>query len=214
MILGEGRRKKLVRGVVQVNISKSGYELARLVESLSSAEPSRSEMGAYHQNEEAKEIWRRFPAKTTPVEASDIFRSAIDLNFRSSAGKRRFQKFMAERIDEPHLAVRVPIHFLSMQHDPSRRFGHPDSWVPPSNERIGREIEYARRPGRFPPIYVTASSMGLRRSRKRGWRPTLYVMDGNHRVAAAIRRGDTHINAYVPAKDWNEFRRYADEWAA
>jgi len=74
--------------------------------------------------------------------------------------------------------------------------------------------DYASRRTPMPPIYATHNNRAAREQHKRGSRPALYVANGNHRVAAAIRRGDTHIRAHVPESDWERFKAQADQWGA
>ena len=207
--------------------SRSGVELhqdsatanRRYLEAV--GEPDETdEVRQYHRNPEVRRAWPEHSKRIKPTEvrAHDVFRAALNLELggrrkNQSDAERRATQMMAKRIDEPHVRVRVPIQHLNMQHDPSKKFGHPDSWSPPSEQRIAREKEYAKRRTPFPPIYASSSETANQRRQKRGHRPTLFVDNGNHRVAAAIRRGDTHINAHVTKSDWERFKTFADQWS-
>ena len=208
--------------------SRSGIELhqdraaadRRFLEAV--GEPDETdEIRHYHRNPAIRRAWSEHSKQIKPTEvgARDVFRAAVNLELggrrptRSDA-EQRVTQMISKRADEPHLRIRMPIQHLNMQHDPSKKFGHPDSWSPPSEQRIAREKEYAKKRTPFPPIYASSSETANRRREKRGHRPTLFVDNGNHRVAAAIRRGDTHIDAHVSKSDWDCFKTFADGWSS
>lgn len=177
----------------------------------------------YDQNPEVKKSWPKHSSaiRPSPVSAGDVFRAAVKLERTSgrrdpSDAESHTRDIIRSRIDEPHVRVHIPIHHLHMQHDPSGEFGEPDSWSPHAahDSRVVREKQYSKRRSPMPPIYATHNSRSARQQHKRGRRPTLYVANGNHRVAAAIRRGDTHIHAHVTETDWERFKSHADGWAS
>ena len=86
--------------------------------------------------------------------------------------------------DEDHVRVTVPLEHL-------------DAIDPADTARVK---EYAERGTPMPAISASYSS----RSHAKG-KGTLYVPNGNHRVAAARARGDTHIEAVVPKSDWERW---------
>jgi hypothetical protein len=63
--------------------------------------------------------------------------------------------------------------------------------------RISRARAYAARPGPLPPGVAKYSAWAQRRKLARG-----YVLDGNHRVLAAVIRGDRAIRMYMPLHDY------------
>lgn len=82
--------------------------------------------------------------------------------------------------DVPHVRVTVPISDLDAI-DPADR---------------GRVDEYAKRTTPIPAVHAGYNA----RSASRG-KGKIYVANGNHRVAAAKARGDTHIEVVMPAAD-------------
>lgn len=86
--------------------------------------------------------------------------------------------------DEDHVRVTVPL-------------AHLDTIDPADTDRVK---QYAERDTPMPAISATYND----RSHGKG-KPTLYVPNGNHRVAAARARGDTHIEALVPKSDWDRW---------
>jgi len=207
-----------------VFISRSGVQLwGDLSESdqrYAESEHETDSIRRFHNNRDVKNAWPAQSKKVRPVEVSphDVFRAAVDLEVggrrpEQSEAEKHTQQLMNKRMGEPHVRVRLPFHHLAMQHDPSGKFGHPDSWDLPGKDRVAREKDYAKKRTPYPPIYASNSAGSVRRQAKRGHRPTLFVANGNHRVAAAIRRGDTHIDAHVPATDWERFKAHADSWS-
>jgi 8-oxo-dGTP pyrophosphatase MutT (NUDIX family)/GNAT superfamily N-acetyltransferase len=59
---------------------------------------------------------------------------------------------------------------------------------------------YAALNSKAPPIRVLHGAFSASKGSQRA-----YVVNGNHRVAAARARGDTHIEAMMPVEDWNRF---------
>ncbi len=72
--------------------------------------------------------------------------------------------------------------------------------------RIARARAYATRSGPFPPGIALYS--GRRQKRRTGQG---YVMDGNHRVLAAILRGDCAIRMFMPTPEYEQLRADAAE---
>lgn len=91
--------------------------------------------------------------------------------------------------DKPHVKVTVPLDQL-------------DADQPVQD---GRVQDYAGRTSSMPAVYGVHGA----RSRRRGSRK-IFVQDGNHRVAAAKRRGDTHIEVMIRTEDWDRFQGKGD----
>ncbi len=70
--------------------------------------------------------------------------------------------------------------------------------------RISRARAYAARPGVLPPGVAKYGAWAQRRKLAKG-----YVSDGNHRVLAAVMRGDRAIRMYMPLSDYAALMRDA-----
>ncbi len=102
-------------------------------------------------------------------------------------GKHGTPDFDVSRIKNVrHVRLSVPLAFL-------------DAVEPTDSARIEA---YARRETAFPSIIGSYNARSFRRGH-----PTIYVSNGNHRVAAAVLRGDTHISVIMPEEDWNRWVR-------
>jgi hypothetical protein len=81
----------------------------------------------------------------------------------------------------------------------------PIEWLKPEHEPNypGRVHEYARCETIFPPIYVKLGSFRLGNEGEAA-RPK--IVNGNHRVAAAILRGDTTIDSLMTRETWKNIQ--------
>ena len=69
-----------------------------------------------------------------------------------------------------------------------------------SEERIALSRVYARRTTELPPGIATYSERAWRRRSGKA-----YVADGNHRILAAIERGDDDVLMFMPAREFRVF---------
>jgi len=90
------------------------------------------------------------------------------------------------RADSDWILAYVPIAALNYQ--TAAESGAP---------RISRARAYAMRPGPLPPGIAKYGKFAQRRRIAKG-----YVADGNHRVMAAVIRGDRAIRMYMPLADY------------
>jgi len=57
------------------------------------------------------------------------------------------------------------------------------------------------------PIWVTFGKKLQNGTVNPFWHEKCYVVDGNHRVNAAIKLGETYVNAIIPESDYMEYKR-------
>ncbi|HUV63551.1 MAG TPA: hypothetical protein VMW24_06600, partial [Sedimentisphaerales bacterium] len=86
--------------------------------------------------------------------------------------------------DEPHVKVTVPLDQV-------------DAIEPNDKKRVQN---YAGRNSPIPAVRGKHGALARRRGSKQ-----IFIQDGNHRVAAARERGDTHIEVMMSAEDWKRF---------
>jgi hypothetical protein len=140
------------------------------------------------------------------------------LTVRSMIAPEKQARFLAlQRVSRAHVARRYSIVFSRGRHghDPddalTERIEGAEwvlAYVPiaalnyqsaaeSGAPRISRARAYAARPGALPPGVAKYSAWAQRRKLARG-----YVLDGNHRVLAAVIRGDKAIRMYLPLYDY------------
>jgi hypothetical protein len=114
---------------------------------------------------------------------------------------QRIADYAAQQAKDPTrlfvLVQDVPLSWLSLEHAPENR------------ELIS---QYANKKSEFPPIYISLTDHQL--SQDPNSKPK--VKNGNHRVTAARRRGDTSIEAVMTLETWSniqstDFRKNPDE---
>lgn len=73
-----------------------------------------------------------------------------------------------------------------------------------SGKKSQKLIDKYIKPGEMPPIILNVETnlkAGKRITDEDAWDSTYEIVDGFHRIAAAKKRGDSEISAYVPADD-------------
>ena len=76
----------------------------------------------------------------------------------------------------------LPIEFLKLSHDPD---------IP------SRVRQYSLKTTPYPPIFVSLTNYAIERDKVDNRPIRILVRNGNHRVAAALLRGDTSVDAYM-----------------
>lgn len=87
----------------------------------------------------------------------------------------------------PYRKIIVPLNIIKTQHD--LEDGTRDE---PEGERLKNIEKYSQLKTPFPPILLIPTRNGY------------FVSDGNHRVEAAKKRGDSTIEALIPEKYWKQ----------
>jgi len=165
-----------------------------------------SEYCVFHERQQKKAEPQRNPASLVQYLTGPEFVEMMkwqDIYGKHGAAQPYWQKiadYATQQAQDPTrlfvLAQDVPLSWLSLEH------------VPEDRELIS---QYASRKSEFPPIYISLTSYQL--SKDPNAKPK--VKNGNHRVAAAHRRGDTSIEAVMTLETWNNiqsgFQRNPDE---
>lgn len=115
------------------------------------------------------------------------------------------RSLMADHAGRTFVLTRLPLAALDFQYDPSGRFHTDSDHALAGAARQARTAAYAALATPAPPIVVLFGAAGLRRALARGQRPLIYVKSGNHRAGAAALRGETEIDAWIPADDYERW---------
>jgi len=86
--------------------------------------------------------------------------------------------------------IETPINLLNHEHDVK----DPD-YIEPSDKSKKLINDYSKRKTKIPPILLSSS----------GRHKKAFVANGNHRVVAALKRGQNKINAYMAEDQFNKW---------